>query len=758
MNPVLPDEAVEFGAAAAKAFAAARRRRRRPPGRGRPAVRVQRGRRRARRPRASTTSTRATTPTRWPRPPRSARPPAGSPSPTPSPRVLLRDADGRPFAVGARRRRRGSTTATCSTSGSSPRSTAARRSAAPGGAAARHPARARSSPTSPVDRRRPTGAGDRPRRAAPPHPHRLAACSARRPGRGAGRRARQRAHPVRQADRRVPGRAVPAGRRRRRRRRAARARPLHAVAARRRPGPTALADVLALRAARPRRRPRRCCAPASSSTAPPACATSTTSPSSPAWCSPPCACRGAPSAPPPSWPPPSQRDGFDGLFEHGRALRDDLPTGRRSTRSPGIGALTLGGFLDEVAERFGPNEALVFDDPLRDGETVRWTYDRPPRTRPAGSALGLLAHGVERGRRRRHPHGQPARGGGGALRRGAGRRASPCRCRPSRPSPSWPSCSSAPRSRVVLTQERLLAAPLRRRPRRPRRGAPARTYVVAVGTDVVGRVPRRPGAARQLRSTRVSAAVDARRRRPRDLQLRHHEHSPRACSTATGPPTLQFWVQAQIFGRHEDTRMWSSLPMFWTAGLNTAMGSTLAAGGCWVMQETFEPGEALALMARERVTEPYTLPHQTGALEEHPAWATTDLSSLRCVYGKSAFARHPDGARRHQLDDAGRLRPVGDVRLLRRPLVGHAARRDGGRAWAGCCPATSCASSTPTPARALGAGEAGELAVKGPTLMKRLPRACRRRTASTPTASSTPATPAPSTPTASSTGRAAAPR
>ena len=31
--------------------------------------------------------------------------------------------------------------------------------------------------------------------------------------------------------------------------------------------------------------------------------------------------------------------------------------------------------------------------------------------------------------------------------------------------------------------------------------------------------------------------------------------------------------------------------MFWTAGLITAMGPILAAGGCWVMQETFEPGD-----------------------------------------------------------------------------------------------------------------------------------------------------------------------
>ena len=94
-------------------------------------------------------------------------------------------------------------------------------------------------------------------------------------------------------------------------------------------------------------------------------------------------------------------------------------------------------------------------------------------------------------------------------------------------------------------------------------------------------------------------------------------------------PTLQFWLQAQIFGRHEATRLWTALAIFWTAGLNTGDGRDARRRRCWVMQETFEPGEALALMARERVTEPYTLPHQTAALAEHPDWETTDLSSLR---------------------------------------------------------------------------------------------------------------------------------
>jgi acyl-CoA synthetase (AMP-forming)/AMP-acid ligase II len=182
---------------------------------------------------------------------------------------------------------------------------------------------------------------------------------------------------------------------------------------------------------------------------------------------------------------------------------------------------------------------------------------------------------------------------------------------------------------------------------------------------------------------------------------------------------LQFWVQAQLFGRHEATRMWTALPLFWTAGLNTAMGSTLAAGSCWVMQETFDPGEALRLMERERVTEPYALPHQVGALAEHPGWPTTDLSSLRSVFGKSALARHPSVT----APDTGWMMPVGyglsetcaffcshwstTPRELTKQSMGR------------LLPGNHLRIVDPETGRALGVDEDGELAIKGPTMMKR---------------------------------------
>jgi fatty-acyl-CoA synthase len=183
-------------------------------------------------------------------------------------------------------------------------------------------------------------------------------------------------------------------------------------------------------------------------------------------------------------------------------------------------------------------------------------------------------------------------------------------------------------------------------------------------------------------------------------------------------PTLQFWLQAQVFARHEGTRLWTALPMFWTAGLNTAMGATLAAGGCWVMQETFEPGAALRLMARERVTEPYTLPHQTAALEEHPDWLSTDLSSLRCVYGKSAFARHPTVH-----GDAGWNMPV--AYGLSETCSGFASHysstpREVLKASTGrLLPGNRLRVVDPETGAELGTGENGELAICGPTLMDR---------------------------------------
>ena len=251
--------------------------------------------------------------------------------------------------------------------------------------------------------------------------------------------------------------------------------------------------------------------------------------------------------------------------------------------------MTLGAFLDDVAARFAANEAIVFGD-------RRWTYaDLAADARR--TAAGLIARGVGPGDRvgihlRNRPEAFIALFGAAY----AGAVAVPLSTFATGPELDFMirDCGAA----LVLRPDELPAADPRPLP--------------AVAAD-------RPGLIIYSSGT---------------------TSTPKGMVHAHRAPVLQFRMQADLFRRTPQTRLWTALPWFWGAGL-TAVGATLAAGGCWVAQETFEPGEALELIARHRVTEPYSLPHQTAALAEHADWSTADLSSLRCVFGKSAFARHP---------------------------------------------------------------------------------------------------------------------
>ena len=292
--------------------------------------------------------------------------------------------------------------------------------------------------------------------------------------------------------------------------------------------------------------------------------------------------------------------------------------------------MTLGGFLIEVCAAYGEREALVFDDPLRDGRTVRWTYVDLEREARAVAAR-LAAYGLGRGDRvglvlGNRPE-MVAAIFGVAL---AGGVVVPL----STFSTAGELVDLIRRSAVVgvLTQSRLLDRSL--------------------GDEVAAVV-----GAETCRGLRWSATVDGEEWAAPVDPVAMVEAAPDdpalilfSSGTTAEPkgmvhrhraPTFQCWAIAEVFRRTTTSRVWAPLPLFWTAGLTSALGPTLAGGGCFVLQEVFEPGEALRLLERERVTEPYTLPHQAAALAEHPDWEATDLSSLREVYGKSVFTRHP---------------------------------------------------------------------------------------------------------------------
>src|SRR5262249_35707387 len=79
----------------------------------------------------------------------------------------------------------------------------------------------------------------------------------------------------------------------------------------------------------------------------------------------------------------------------------------------------------------------------------------------------------------------------------------------------------------------------------------------------------------------------------------------------------------------ERDRLWLAVSLFWGLGCENALMNLLTHGGCVVLQEHFDAGEALRLIEGERCTLFYGTPNMAQALAEHPDRPARDISSLR---------------------------------------------------------------------------------------------------------------------------------
>jgi fatty-acyl-CoA synthase len=76
-------------------------------------------------------------------------------------------------------------------------------------------------------------------------------------------------------------------------------------------------------------------------------------------------------------------------------------------------------------------------------------------------------------------------------------------------------------------------------------------------------------------------------------------------------------------------RVWLAVPLFWSFGSANALPAILTHGGCAVLQESFEPGEALTLIERERCSVYYGMANMARALKEHPRHPGRRLGAMR---------------------------------------------------------------------------------------------------------------------------------
>ena len=178
---------------------------------------------------------------------------------------------------------------------------------------------------------------------------------------------------------------------------------------------------------------------------------------------------------------------------------------------------------------------------------------------------------------------------------------------------------------------------------------------------------------------------------------------------------IQCWRWRRYLATDADVRTWAANGFFWSGNFAMALGSTLAVGGCVVLQRYFVPGEALRLMQAERVNLPLAWPHQWARLVEDPAWHEVDLSSLRYVGENSPLRTHPTVRSTWQEPVAA----YGNTETLTintaYPSGTPTAEMEGnhGPPMAG----NTVRIVHPLTGEVLNRGEVGEIAVKGLTLM-----------------------------------------
>ncbi|RDI56087.1 class I adenylate-forming enzyme family protein [Nocardia mexicana] len=192
---------------------------------------------------------------------------------------------------------------------------------------------------------------------------------------------------------------------------------------------------------------------------------------------------------------------------------------------------------------------------------------------------------------------------------------------------------------------------------------------------------------------------------------------PKGIRSAHRGVALQMWRFRRMygFGPQDRVRCWTANGFFWSGNFGMALGATLAAGGSLVLQSTFDASAALHLMESERVNFPVAWPHQWAQLESSLNWAATDLGSLRFVDVNTPAARHP----RVSTDwtEPGHAYGNTETFTITTCFPANTPAETIAGSSGEPLPGNTIKIVDPLAGTVLARGERGEICVKGPTLM-----------------------------------------
>lgn len=395
----------------------------------------------------------------------------------------------------------------------------------------------------------------------------------------------------------------------------------------------------------------------------------------------------------------------------------------------GIGSLTLGGYLKEVTERYGPREAAVMR--TADG-AERWSYD-DLWARSVEVARALLACGTGKGTRvgilMTNRLEFLSSVFGTAL---AGGVATP-----------MSTFSTAPELEVLLENSGCSMLLLERRvlkkdfaemltelePQIAEVSAgelrslkfPFLRHMAMVDVDEpLGAIEGwKTFLARGNSISEDLVAATAATVAPADPGLLLFSSGstgkPKGVLNAHRGACLQMWRWRKWLGFEESVRSWSANGFFFSGNFAWALGSTLSAGGTMVLQPTFQAEEALELMQAERVSFIAAWPHQWAQLSDAKNWADVDLSSLTYIDRNSPVAAHPTV--NSNWIEAGHAYGSTETFTISSIFPANTPEDESAGSHGVPVAGMTFKIADPLTGESVPLGERGEIAVKGPTLM-----------------------------------------
>jgi fatty-acyl-CoA synthase len=192
---------------------------------------------------------------------------------------------------------------------------------------------------------------------------------------------------------------------------------------------------------------------------------------------------------------------------------------------------------------------------------------------------------------------------------------------------------------------------------------------------------------------------------------------PKGILSAHRGVCIQLWRFRRMykFSPDDHVRGWTANGFFWSGNFTMVLGSTLASGGALVLQSTFDAAEALELMAAERVNFPFAWPHQWTQLEGAPNWDRVDLSSVKFADFKTPIAHHPTVS--SEWYEPGHAYGNTETFTITTGYPANTPSEVHAGSFGVALPGVTLKITDPLTGEIVARGKPGEISVKGPTLM-----------------------------------------